>query len=94
MYKDEYHPRIKKDLKKIDPGIRENIKEIQVPAILADPSLGQKLVGDFAGINSYHFTIARQQYRIAYVTSEEEKKVFVLMIAKREGFYKILKRRS
>jgi len=93
MYKDEYHPRIKKDLKKIDAPIREEIKTTHIPAILSDPNIGEHLVGDLAGIRSYHFKIANQQYRIAYIVSEEKNRVFVLMIAKRESFYTVLKRR-
>ncbi len=33
MYKDEYHPRIKKDPKKLDPQIREEIKTKYIPNI-------------------------------------------------------------
>ena len=93
MYKDEYHPGVKRDLKRIDGRIRGEIKTTHIPAILSNPGIGQTLVGDLAGIRSYHLKIAKQQYRIAYVVSEEERKVFVLMIAKREGFYSVLKRR-
>jgi addiction module RelE/StbE family toxin len=93
MYKDEYHPAVKKDLRKIDASIREEIKATHIPTILSDPGIGEALIGDLTGIRSYHFKIATQQYRTAYTVSEEEKKVFVLMIAKREGFYTVLKRR-
>ena len=57
MYKDEYHPRVKRDLKKLDVQTREEIKTTDVPAILSDPGVGQTLVGDLAGIHSYHFKI-------------------------------------
>jgi len=92
-YKDEYHPRVKKDLKRVDVRIRKEIKTTHIPAILANPSLGETLLGDLAGTRSYHCKIANLQFRIAYVVSEEEMKVFVLMIGKREGFYTLLKRR-
>jgi addiction module RelE/StbE family toxin len=94
MYKDGYHPRVKKDLKKLDARIRDEIKTTHIPAILSDPAVGETLVGDLAGIHSYHFKIANQQYRIAYVVSEEEETVFILMIGKRESFYQILRRRT
>ena len=93
MYKDEYHPRVKRDVKKVDVRIRDEIETTHIPAILTNPGLGKTLVGDLAGIRSYHFKIANQQYRIAYVVFEEQKKVVVLMIGKREGFYAVLKRR-
>lgn len=65
-----------------------------IPAILLDPGVGEMLVGDLAGIRSYHLKIANQQYRLAYRVSEAEEKLFVLMIAKREVFYTVLKRRT
>lgn len=39
MYKDQYHPRIKKDLKKLDPQIREEIKNKYIPNILLSPDM-------------------------------------------------------
>ncbi len=65
MYKDEYHPRIKKDLKKLDPQIREEIKTKYIPDILLSPDTGDNLEGDLIGIRSYHITIVKQQYRMA-----------------------------
>ena len=37
MYEAEYHPKIKKDLRKIDPPIREKIRIEHIPKILEDP---------------------------------------------------------
>ena len=93
MYKDEYHPRVKRDLKKLDHSVREEIKSIHIQTIRTNPKVGETLVGDLAGVRSYHFKAANQDYRIAYVHSEPERKVFILMIAKRESFYTVLKRR-
>jgi len=93
MYKDEYHPRIKKDLKKLEPQIREQIKTKYIPNILLSPDIGHNLEGDLSGILSYHITIAKQQYRIAYIVDKNVKKVFILMIGKRGDFYTLLKRR-
>ena len=64
-----------------------------VPAILSNPEKGELLAGDLGGIFSYHLKFVRQEYRIAYVTEEGTKTVFVLMIGKRGEFYKLLKRR-
>ncbi|BAQ60623.1 hypothetical protein GM3708_1029 [Geminocystis sp. NIES-3708] len=93
MYKDQYHPRIKKDLKKLDPRIREEIKNKYIPNILLSPNIGHNLEGDLSGILSYHITIFKQQYRIAYIVDENVKTVFILMIGKRGDFYTLLKRR-
>ncbi|MDM8539377.1 type II toxin-antitoxin system RelE/ParE family toxin [Desulfobacterales bacterium HSG17] len=86
MYRDEYHPQVKKDLKKLDTPIRKKIKDDFIPVILKNPEIGVSLTGDLNGIQSYHFTYARQQYRIAYIVDEDEKIVFIQMVAKRGDF--------
>ncbi len=93
MYEDEYHPGVRKDLKKLDAQIRKKIKEEHILRILSEPGAGKELTGDLFGIRAYHFRAGRQQYRIAYIVSEETKKVFILMIGKRQNFYTVLKRR-
>ncbi len=93
MYEAEYHPKIRKDLKKIDPPIREKIRTDHIPIILSDLGAGENLAGDLKGTSAYHFRIAKQEYRIAYVTDEKSEKVRIQMIAKRGDFYKLLKRR-
>ncbi len=91
MYEVEYHPKIKKDLRKIDPPIRDKIRTEHIPKIMADPGVGESLAGDLSGTFSYHCKIAGQEFRIAYITDEEAKKAFVQMIAKRGDFYVLLK---
>jgi len=93
MYEVEYHPKIRKDLKKIDPPIREKIRTDHIPRILSDPEVGENLAGDMKGTSCYHFKIAKQEFRIAYITDERTEKVLIQMIAKRGDFYKLLKRR-
>ncbi|OQY55148.1 MAG: hypothetical protein B6245_20285 [Desulfobacteraceae bacterium 4572_88] len=93
MYKAKYHPGIRKDLKKIDPPIRSEIRGNHIPKILANPQIGEELAGDMKGTRSYHFTVSKQQFRIAYVTEKDSEKVFIQMIGKRGDFYTLLKRR-
>jgi mRNA-degrading endonuclease RelE of RelBE toxin-antitoxin system len=93
MYKAKYHPKIKKDLKRIDPPIRLKIRNEHIPKILTSPEIGEELVGDLKGTHSYHFTISKQQFRIAYIVEKDTKMVFVQMIGKRSDFYTLLKRR-
>jgi len=40
MYRDQYHPKVKKDLKKLDRSLRQAIETIHVPAILENPDIG------------------------------------------------------
>ncbi|MGA1843486.1 MAG: type II toxin-antitoxin system RelE family toxin [bacterium] len=93
MYKDEYHPGVKKDLKQLDKPVVSEIKNFQIPKILQDPSSGYSLSGEFTGIYSHHFRKNNVDYRICYVVDQKEKTVFILMIGKRENLYTILKRR-
>ena len=93
MYKDLYHPKIKKDLKKIDLPIKKKIQDEHIPIILSEPTIGEELVGDLQGVHSYHFKEAGQQFRIAYIVDEEEQTIYIQMIAKRGDFYTLLKKR-
>lgn len=51
MYNDQYHPQVKRDLKKLSSELRERIKTEHIPA---HPEGGDTLVGDLKGIWSYH----------------------------------------
>jgi mRNA-degrading endonuclease RelE of RelBE toxin-antitoxin system len=64
MFKDEYHPGVKKDLKKLDLAIRTKIKNQYIPKILSNPKIGETLVGDLKGVFSYHFRAFKQQSRL------------------------------
>lgn len=93
MYKDEYHPQVKHDLKKLPAQLRELIKTEHLPTLLIHPEEGEGLVGDLKGIWSYHFSFLSQQYRIAYMINHSAEIVIILMIGKRGEFYQLLKRR-
>jgi len=92
-FTDKYHPRVKRDLRKIDKAVESEVKDHHIPRILHDPCLADELTGDLAGIRSYHFKKGKVQYRISYIVDEEQKIVYILMIGKRESFYEILRRR-
>lgn len=93
MYHDQYHPRVKHDVKKLHAHLQEVIQTQHIPEILAHPEQGESLVGDLKGIWSYHFSFGNQQYRIAYMIDYQTEAVIVLMIGKRGEFYQLLKRR-
>ena len=54
---------------------------------------GKELTGPLSGIRSFHFKVGKVHYRVAYVLEEKDFIINVLMIAKRESFYKILSKR-
>ncbi len=92
-FKDEYHPKVKRDIKKLDREVIQEIFSIHMEKILQAPYKGYRLHGELEGIFTYHFVKKKVSYRIAYSIDEDNRIVYVLMIAKREGFYEILKRR-
>jgi len=93
MFRDKYHQRVKKDLSQLDRSVINEIKNIHIPKILENPLKGEKLTADFSGIYSHHFRKNKIDYRVCYLLDSEEQAVFILMIGKRENFYKLLKRR-
>ncbi len=92
-YKDEYHPRVKSDLKKLDKSVVREVYDIHLENILHKPYRGDKLHGDLEGVLSYHFRKNKVDYRIAYSVEEDKRIVYIVMIGKRENFYEVLKRR-
>ena len=66
MFKDRYHPAVKKDLKKLDSPVRKNIKAELIQKLLSDPYSGEELTGPLTGIRSFHSKFQSTDYRIAY----------------------------
>lgn len=93
LYRDEYHPKVKADIKKLDKSILKELFSIHIEGILREPYAEEGLHGDLKGVFSYHFRKNKVDYRIAYTIDEGAKIVYILMIGKRESFYEILKRR-
>jgi addiction module RelE/StbE family toxin len=93
MFKDEYHPQVKKDLRKLDPAVLTDIKTTHLAKILESPLAFDLLSGDLEGLYSYHFRKNKNDYRICYLVNTESETVFFLMIGKRENFYALLRRR-
>lgn len=92
-YKDEYHPRVKSDLKKLDKGVVREIYDVHLDNILHEPYSSEELHGDLEGVLSCHFKKNKVEYRIAYSVEEDKRIIYIVMVGKRENFYEILKRR-
>jgi len=90
---DEFHPKFKSDLKKIDKSVAKEIKEKHLDIILTNPLEFEFLKGKLSHLRSYHFQKNSTQYRIAYEVMEDDKIVFHYMVATRENFYKKLENR-
>lgn len=94
MYQVEFHPKVDKDLARLDKGLRKDIRDKHIPKILEDPyTAGKTLTGKLGGIKSYSFTAKRVEYRIVYDIIAEKVMVLFLMVGPRESFYERLLRR-
>lgn len=94
MYLPEFHPKVDKDLSKLDKNLRKDIRDKHIPKILEDPhKSGKSLAGKLAGLKSYSFTAYGVEYRIVYDILEEKIAVLFLMVGSRENFYEKLLRR-
>lgn len=94
MYQAEFHPKVDKDLAKLDIGLRKDIRDKHIPKILEDPyTTGKSLTGKLGGLKSYSFTAKRVEYRIVYDINTEKVIVLFLMVGPRENFYERLLRR-
>ena len=93
MFKDEYHPQVKKDLKGLDKQVYIKVKTEFIFTILENPFHSEELFGNLAGIYSFHFKINKVEYRIAYFINEKNKTLFFIKIGKRENFYEEIKKR-
>jgi len=70
MFKDKYHPRVKRDLKKLDRPVVEEIRTVHIQKILANPFSSDTLHGDLSGIYSYHFRQNKVDYRVSYMVHQ------------------------
>ena len=93
LYKEEFHPKVKSDLKKIDKSVVQHIKNKHLDIILDNPLSNEKLKGHLSHLYSYHFRENRVEYRIAYEVVDKDKIIFYYMVAKRENFYKNIQSR-
>ena len=91
-FKEEFHPKIKSDLKKIDKTVANKIRTTHLNNILKNPYKYDLLKGDLKNLYSNHFVENRVDYRIVYEIINNIV-IFYYMIGKRENFYKTTKRR-
>ncbi len=92
-YKDEYHPKIKTDLKKLEKAVVKEIYDIHIDKILKEPHSSEKLLGTLSGFLSYHFKKNRVNYRIAYAIEENSKSNLFPYDRQGDNFCDLLKRR-
>jgi len=87
-YRIETYSGVKRDLKKLDKRVQEQILEKHYSNIEADPYQAYPLSHEFGGLWSYHVSYHGGEYRVVYEIYPQDGIVLVIMIGPREGFYK------
>lgn len=88
-----YHPKVKKDLKKLDKKIAQKILDY-VPHLAEQPSQGVRLSGELHDFYKYKISLQGVSYRIIYkILSEGKIVIWIVFIGARENIYERLLRR-
>ncbi len=66
--------RARKDIEKLEPKVKEKLRDILENVISQNPYEGKKLIGDLAGYYSYRLTY---KDRIIYSIDEKQKIIYV-----------------
>lgn len=82
-----YLPRIVKDLRKLDPAVRDAVR-MALERIAADPSIGKPLLHSLKGYRSFRTS----SYRIIYKIRKKELIVLVVAIGHRREIYEALRK--
>ena len=83
-------PLFKRNYKKLAPNQRPEVNAA-IRAIVTDPEIGEGKKADLAGVSLYKFSVAGQQYLLAYC-QEANGDIVLLSLGVHENFYRDLKR--
>ena len=64
--------------------------DIAIESLIKNPKLGQQKTGDLSNVWVYKFTMANQQYLLAYLWDQKTRTLLALGV--HENFYRDLKR--
>ncbi len=89
-----YHPKVKKDLKKLDKTVAHEILESIILEVAENLDKGVRLAGELKNFYKFPFYLKGVSYRIIYQIQETPEKVlYVVFIGVRENAYeKVLRR--
>lgn len=90
-YKILFESSFRRDLKKLPQNIIEKSK-LLIEEISKSPLNYEKLSGNLNDVFKCKFKVSQVEYRIAF-TVQNNNEIIFLMIAKRENFYNLLKKR-
>ena len=91
MYQIRIMPKAEKFIKKQkEKNLKEKIR-IALLEIQKNPYIGEKKIGDLAGIYGFDLFYNKTNYEISYKIYEDKKIVVIILIGTRENFYEVLK---
>jgi len=82
----------KKSAKKLPLLVRHEVVRLSREIIAKNPYDAERLQKPLDECHSFHFKINNVHYRIAYRIIADEKRVDVVLVGSREGFYERLTR--
>ena len=82
----------RKSAKKLPVLVRNEIVRLSNEIIAQNPYDVERLQKPLDDCYSFHFKMNNVHYRIAYCIVRDEKRVDIVMVGSREGFYEKLKR--
>lgn len=91
MYQIRIMPKAEKFIKKQkEKKLKEKIR-IALLEIQKNPYIGEKKIGDLAGIYGFDLFYNKTNYEISYKIYEDKNIVVIILIGTRENFYEVLK---
>lgn len=91
MYQIRIMPKAEKFIKKQkEKNLKEKIR-IALLEIQKNPYIGEKKIGDLAGIYGFDLFYNKINYEISYKIYEAENTIVIILIGTRENFYESLK---
>ena len=92
MYEIKLNTRATRQVRKLDPHIKEIVKRKLKEALSLDPYKYSFLSGRYSRLKRVAFSTPGGEFRAVYTIRENKKRVIVLFVGPRENFYKELQR--
>ncbi len=92
MYEIKLNTKAARQIRKLDPHIKEIVKRRLKETLSLEPYKYSFLSGKYSGLRRVPFSTPAGEFRAVYTIREDKKRVIVLFVGSRENFYKELQR--
>lgn len=90
MYEVKLNTRATRQVRNLDPHIKEIVKRKLKEALSSNPYKYSFLSDKYSGLRRVAFSTPAGEFRTVYTIRENKKRVIVLFVGPRENFYKKL----